>query len=204
MHLRTGLLPNFVKVGIQTLMIQEIIDACKQMYCSSIGIQYFHILNYKKCNWLCKCITTPELFKYMVKEKCTILDCLIWSDLFEGFIASKYPNEKCFGLEGGKLLIPGVKTLIDRSIKHSIGSITISMPHQGCLNVLANIIHQPIEGILHQFSGKVDNGKGGGDIKYHLSTNYVQLTLSGKKVALLLVANPSHLEAEDPVKLGKT
>ncbi|KAN0062339.1 hypothetical protein ACQY0O_005221 [Thecaphora frezii] len=82
----------------------------------------------------------PKLFKYMVEEKCTILDHLIWSNLFEHFIASKYPNKKCFGLERGKLLIPGVKTLIDCSIKHSISSITIGMPHQGCLNVLANVI----------------------------------------------------------------
>ncbi|KAN0060965.1 hypothetical protein ACQY0O_006699 [Thecaphora frezii] len=141
MHLGPGLLPSFVKVGVQTLTIREIIDACKQMCCGYIGIQYIHIPDRKKCDWLCEHIEMPKPFKYTVKEKHTILDRLIWSNLFEHFIASKYPNEKHFGLKGGESLIPGVKTLIDRSIKHGIGSITISMPHQGHLNMLANIIH---------------------------------------------------------------
>ncbi|KAN0063907.1 2-oxoglutarate dehydrogenase E1 component [Thecaphora frezii] len=204
MCFRPGLLPNFVKAGIQTLTIQEIIDTCKRMYCSSISIQYIHIPDHKKCDWLHNRIETPKPFKYTVEEKRTILDCLIWSDSIEHFIASKYPNKKRFGLKGGESLIPSVKTLIDRSIEHSIGSITIGMPHQGHLNVLANVIRQPIEGILHQFASKDDDGKGSGDVKYHLSANYMRPTPSGKKVALSLVANPLHLEAKDPVILGKT
>ena len=132
------------------------------------------------------------------------MDRLIWSDSFERFIASKYPNEKRFGLEGGESLIPGVKAMIDRTVDHGVNSITIGMPHRGRLNVLANVIRRPIEGILHQFAGADDDGEGGGDVKYHLGANYVRPTPSGKKVALSLVANPSHLEAEDPVVLGKT
>ncbi|KAN0063644.1 2-oxoglutarate dehydrogenase E1 component [Thecaphora frezii] len=120
------------------------------------------------------------------------------------FIASKYPNKKCFGLEGGESLIPGVKTLIDCSVEHGISSITISMPHQGRLNMLANVIRRPIVGILHRFTGKEDDGEGSGDVKYHLGANYMRPMPSGKKVVLSLVANPSHLEAEDLVVLGKT
>ncbi|KAN0066225.1 2-oxoglutarate dehydrogenase E1 component [Thecaphora frezii] len=78
------------------------------------------------------------------------------------------------------------------------------MPHQGHFNMLANVICQPIEGILHQFASKEDDSKGSGDVKYHLSTNYVRPTLLGKKVVLSLVANSSHLEAKDPVVHGKT
>lgn len=171
----------------------------------SIGVQYVHIPDREKCDWLRERIETPEPFKYSVEEKRTILDRLIWSDSFERFISSKYPNEKRFGLEGGESLIPGVKTMIDRSVDHGVNSITIGMPHRGRLNVLANVIRRPIEGILHQFAGKEDNdAEGGGDVKYHLGANYVRPTPNGKKVSLSLVANPSHLEAEDPVVLGKT
>jgi 2-oxoglutarate dehydrogenase E1 component len=92
--------------------------------------------------------------------------------------------------------------MIDRSVDYGIDSVTIGMPHRGRLNVLANVIRRPIEGILHQFAG--EDVEGGGDVKYHLGANYVRPTPSGKKVALSLVANPSHLEAEDPVVLGKT
>lgn len=130
-----------------------------------------------------------------------ILDRLIWSESFEQFIASKYPNEKRFGLEGCEALVPGMKALIDRSVDHGVKHVTIGMPHRGRLNVLANVIRKPIEAILHEFSA---DGSPAGDVKYHLGANYVRPTPSGKKVSLSLVANPSHLEAEDPVVLGKT
>ncbi|UZJ53436.1 hypothetical protein CBS101457_002756 [Exobasidium rhododendri] len=203
MRLGPGLLPNFVKNGVEKLTIGEVVDACKHIYCGSIGTQYVHIPDRDKCDWLRERLETPNPFLYSIEEKRTILDRLIWSDSFERFIASKYPNEKRFGLEGGESLIPGLKALIDRTVEHGVNSITIGMPHRGRLNVLANVIRRPIEGILHDFAGS-DDDDGGGDVKYHLGANYVRPTPSGKKVALSLVANPSHLEAEDPVVLGKT
>lgn len=134
-----------------------------------------------------------------------ILDRTMWSELFEKFIASKYPNEKRFGLEGCESLVPGMKALIDRSVDAGVKSIVMGMPHRGRLNVLGNVIRKPIEAILNEFAGPADrDDSGGGDVKYHLGANYVRPTPSGKKVSLSLVANPSHLEAEDPVVLGKT
>ena len=133
-----------------------------------------------------------------------ILDRLMWSEMFEKFIASKYPNEKRFGLEGCESLIPGMKALIDRSVEHGVKHVIMGMPHRGRLNVLANVIRKPIEGILNEFKGGLDGEDAGGDVKYHLGANYVRPTPSGKRVSLSLVANPSHLESEDPVVLGKT
>jgi len=98
-----------------------------------------------------------------------------------------------------------MKALINRSVDHSVKYVTTGMPHRGRLNVLGNAIRKPIEAIqvLNEFSGTdVDNPAG--DVKYHLGANYVRPTPSGKKISLSLVANPSHLEAEDPVVLSKT
>lgn len=97
-----------------------------------------------------------------------ILDRLIWSESFEKFIASKYPNEKRFGLEGCESLIPGMKALIDRSVDHGIKHVTIGMPHRGRLNVLGNVIRKPLEAILNEFSGSEDDDSPAGDVKYHL------------------------------------
>ena len=186
-----------------------------------IGIQYVHIPDRDQCDWIRERVEIPRPWNYTVDEKRMILDRLMWSELFENFIASKYPNEKRFGLEGCEALIPGMKALIDRSVDQGVKSIVMGMPHRGRLNVLANVIRKPIEAILNEFSGTAEaDDSAGGDVKYReldmsdirlgtdispdLGANYVRPTPSGKRVALSLVANPSHLEAEDPVVLGKT
>ena len=170
-----------------------------------IGVQYVHIVDRGQCEWIRERVEIPSQWKYTTEEKRMILDRTMWSELFEKFIASKYPNEKRFGLEGCESLIPGMKALIDRSVDAGVKSIVMGMPHRGRLNVLGNVIRKPIEAILNEFAGNADkDDSGGGDVKYHLGANYVRPTPSGKKVSLSLVANPSHLEAEDPIVLGKT
>ncbi|KAF8895173.1 putative KGD1-alpha-ketoglutarate dehydrogenase [Infundibulicybe gibba] len=187
----------------KTMSLREILKLCKRIYCGAVGIQYVHIPDKEQCDWIRERVETPKPWNYTVDEKRMILDRLIWSESFEKFIASKYPNEKRFGLEGCEALIPGMKALIDRSVDHGVKHVTIGMPHRGRLNVLGNVIRKPIEAILNEFSGEADDSPAG-DVKYHLGANYVRPTPSGKKVSLSLVANPSHLEAEDPVVLGKT
>jgi 2-oxoglutarate dehydrogenase E1 component len=199
-----GIVPRFKSLGKDTMTIRDIISHLERIYCSSIGIQYVHIPSREQCDWLRERLEVPHPWSYDTEEKRMILDRLIWSDSFERFIASKFPSDKRFGLEGGESLIPGMKALIDRSVDLGCKSIVIGMPHRGRLNVLANVIRKPIEAILSEFKGTADaSEEGGGDVKYHLGANYVRPTPSGKRVALSLVANPSHLEAEDPIVLGK-
>jgi 2-oxoglutarate dehydrogenase E1 component len=216
-----GILPHFATEDRKTMSLGEIIKTLKRIYCEctssrlrllynrvsggAVGIQYVHIPDKEQCDWIRERIEVPKPWNYTLEEKRMILDRLMWSESFEKFIASKYPNEKRFGLEGCESLIPGMKALIDRSVDHGIKHVTIGMPHRGRLNVLANVIRKPIEAILNEFSGGGDSDNfPAGDVKYHLGANYVRPTPSGKKVSLSLVANPSHLEACDPVVLGKT
>ncbi|UKZ55313.1 2-oxoglutarate dehydrogenase E1 component [Trichoderma virens] len=177
----------------------------KKIYSGSYGVEFIHIPDREKCDWLRERLEVPQPFKYSIDEKRRVLDRLIWSSSFESFLATKYPNDKRFGLEGCETLVPGMKALIDRSVDYGVKDIVIGMPHRGRLNVLSNVVRKPNESIFSEFAGTLTAGdEGSGDVKYHLGMNFERPTPSGKRVQLSLVANPSHLEAEDPVVLGKT
>ncbi|KAH7021197.1 thiamine diphosphate-binding protein [Microdochium trichocladiopsis] len=200
-----GILPRFKRDGREKMTLREIIDACEKIYCGSYGVEFIHIPDRGKCDWLRERIEVPRAFKYSIDEKRRILDRLIWSSSFESFLATKYPNDKRFGLEGCETLVPGMKALIDRSVDYGVKDIVIGMPHRGRLNVLSNVVRKPNESIFSEFAGTAGaEDEGSGDVKYHLGMNFERPTPSGKRVQLSLVANPSHLEAEDPVVLGKT
>ena len=204
-ELGPGILPRFRTDKRQKMTLREIIDACEKIYCGPIGIEYIHIPSREQCDWLRERVEVPAAYRYSVDEKRRILDRLIWSSSFEAFLATKYPNDKRFGLEGGESLIPGMKAMIDRSVDYGVKDIVIGMPHRGRLNVLSNVVRKPNESIFSEFGGSAEpSDEGSGDVKYHLGMNFERPTPSGKRVQLSLVANPSHLEAEDPVVLGKT
>ncbi|TQS33096.1 hypothetical protein Golomagni_06571, partial [Golovinomyces magnicellulatus] len=199
-----GILPRFQREGREKMTLREIVDACEKIYCGSFGVEFIHIPDREKCDWLRERLEVPSPFKYSIDEKRRILDRLIWSSSFESFLATKYPNDKRFGLEGCETLVPGMKALIDRSVDYGVKDIVIGMPHRGRLNVLSNVVRKPNESIFSEFAGTGVAEEGSGDVKYHLGMNFERPTPSGKRVQLSLVANPSHLEAEDPVVLGKT
>ncbi|ODQ68368.1 2-oxoglutarate dehydrogenase E1 component mitochondrial precursor [Nadsonia fulvescens var. elongata DSM 6958] len=201
--LGTGILPRFGPSGSKKT-IREIIEACEKTYCGSFGIEYVHIPDRTKCDWIRERIEIPNPIKYSTDEKRRILDRLIWSTSFESFLSTKFPNDKRFGLEGVESMVPGMKALIDRSVDQGIEDIIIGMPHRGRLNMLSNVVRKPNESIFSEFQGIFAEDEGSGDVKYHLGANYRRPTPSGKKVNLSIVANPSHLEAEDPVVLGQT
>ncbi|KAL2839975.1 thiamine diphosphate-binding protein [Aspergillus pseudoustus] len=199
-----GILPRFATDSRKKMSLREIIAACEKIYCGSYGVEYIHIPDRKPCDWIRDRFEVPEPYKYSVDDKRRILDRLIWSSSFETFLATKFPNDKRFGLEGCESLVPGMKALIDRSVDYGIKDIVIGMPHRGRLNVLSNVVRKPNESIFSEFAGSTEpSDEGSGDVKYHLGMNFERPTPSGKRVQLSLVANPSHLEAEDPVVLGK-
>lgn len=199
-----GMLPGFQKSGTK-MTLREIVEHLNTIYCGSIGIEYCHIPDRKQCDWIRERLEIPSRCQYSTEQKAMILDRLVWSDSFERFVATKWPSEKRFGLEGCEALIPGMKALIDSSVEKGIENIVIGMPHRGRLNVLSNVVRKPNESIFAEFSGSLEPAaEGSGDVKYHLGMNYERPTPSGKRVHLSLVANPSHLEAVDPVVLGKT
>lgn len=194
---------------VQTL--RAIIDRLEQAYCGTIGYEYMHISDRGKCYWLQDRIERLVPGTYSASRRRVILDRLIWSAQFENFLATKWTAAKRFGLEGAETLIPSMKEMIDRSADLGVESIVIGMSHRGRLNVLGNVVRKPLRQIFSEFSGGIkpagaETGwyTGSGDVKYHLGTSYDRPTRGGKHIHLSLVANPSHLEAVDPVVIGKT
>lgn len=205
-NLGPGILPRFAKEGRKTMTLRNIIDHLEKLYCQSYGIQYTHIPSKVKCEWLRERIEVENPYSYSVDQKRQILDRLIWATSFESFLSTKFPNDKRFGLEGLEAVVPGIKTLIDRSVELGVEDVVLGMAHRGRLNVLSNVVRKPNESIFAEFKGTSSTTQieGSGDVKYHLGMNYQRPTTSGKYVNLSLVANPSHLEAQDPVVLGRT
>lgn len=193
---------------VQTL--RAILSRLEQAYCGTIGYEYMHIPERERCNWLRDNIETQRPGKYGPSRKAVILDRLMWATDFENFLSQKWTAAKRFGLEGCETLIPGMKELIDRAADTGVESIVIGMPHRGRLNVLGNVVRKPLRQIFSEFSGGIKPSEdaggytGSGDVKYHLGTSYDRPTRNGKRIHLSLVANPSHLEAVDPVVIGKT
>ncbi|XP_067124853.1 2-oxoglutarate dehydrogenase complex component E1 isoform X2 [Centruroides vittatus] len=187
------------------LPLREILRRLENVYCQHIGVEYMFINSLEQCNWIREKFETPKIMDLTKEQKRLLLARLVRSTKFEDFLAKKWSSEKRFGLEGCEALIPAMKTIIDRSSELGIESIVMGMPHRGRLNVLANVCRKPLEQILTQFSGLEPADEGSGDVKYHLGMSHERLNrMTNKNVKLAVVANPSHLEAVDPVVQGKT
>ncbi|MEQ2184749.1 hypothetical protein GOODEAATRI_011321 [Goodea atripinnis] len=167
----------------------------------------------EQCQWIRQKFETPGIMQFSLEEKRTLLGRMIRSTRFEEFLQRKWSSEKRFGLEGCESLIPALKTIIDKSSQCGVESVILGMPHRGRLNVLANVIRKDLDQIFCQFDSKLEAADevrttkyfGSGDVKYHLGMYHKRMNrVSDRYISLSLMANPSHLEAVDPVVQGKT
>ncbi|VDI12303.1 2-oxoglutarate dehydrogenase E1 component [Mytilus galloprovincialis] len=186
--------------------LKDIIERLKEVYCGHIGIELMHLNNKEQIDWIKQKFETPGIVRLTKEEKNTVLARLLRSQKFEEYLAKKWSSEKRFGLEGCEVLIPAMKTVIDTLSDRGVDDFIIGMPHRGRLNVLANVCRTPLERIFGQFDPDLERfEEGSGDVKYHLGMSIQRLNrVTNKNVSLSLVANPSHLEAVDPVVQGKT
>lgn len=196
---------TFIGGNEASLTLREILKRLESTYCQHIGVEYMFINNLEQCNWIREKFETPGAMNMPIEEKKLLLSRLTRSTKFEEFLAKKWVSEKRFGLEGCEVLIPAMKAIIDRSSDIGVESFVIGMPHRGRLNVLANVARKPLEQIFAQFNSLEPADEGSGDVKYHLGMCHERINRkNGKKVKIAVVANPSHLEAVDPVVEGKT
>ncbi|WP_209424358.1 2-oxoglutarate dehydrogenase E1 component [Pararhodobacter sp. SW119] len=193
-------------LGLEVATLRQIIDILKRTYCGTFALQFMHISDPVQAAWLKERIEGyGKEIHFTRRGRRAILNKLVEAEGFEKFLHVKYMGTKRFGLDGGEALIPAMEQIIKRGGALGVREIAIGMPHRGRLSVLANVMGKPYRAIFNEFQGgsfKPEDVDGSGDVKYHLGASSDR-EFDGNVVHLSLTANPSHLEAVNPVVLGK-
>jgi 2-oxoglutarate dehydrogenase E1 component len=193
-------------LGLQQASVREIVAILQRNYCGPVGLEYMHIADTEERRFLQERMEgADKSVDFTPEGKKAILSAVIRGEQFEKFLGRKYVGTKRFGLDGGEAMIPALEAVIKYGGAMGVREIVYGMAHRGRLNVLANVMAKPFRVIFHEFSGGSANPEdvgGSGDVKYHLGTS-TDREFDGISVHMSLVPNPSHLEAVDPVVLGK-
>ncbi|RED11776.1 2-oxoglutarate dehydrogenase E1 component [Pontivivens insulae] len=193
-------------LGLEVATLRQIVEILKATYCGTFALQYMHISNPEESQWLKERIEGyGKEIAFTKQGRKAILNKLVEAEGFEKFLHVKYTGTKRFGLDGGESLIPAMEQIIKRGGALGVKEIVIGMPHRGRLSVLANVMAKPYRAIFNEFQGgsfKPEDVDGSGDVKYHLGASSDR-DFDGNEVHLSLTANPSHLEAVNPVVIGK-
>ena len=195
---------RFFKEG-KRMKLREMIRELEAIYCGTVGAEFMHIQNPRMRTWvLYKVENRDNSLRTNAALHRDILRKLYEAETFENFLHTKYGGKR-FSLEGGESLILALETVVQNCEKRGIKELVMGMAHRGRLNVLANIVNKPLDIIFNEFQGNFapDSVGGNGDVKYHLGYKSVRKMATGYEVEINLAANPSHLEAVDPVVEGK-
>ncbi len=193
-------------LGLETATLREIISILRRTYCGSMGVEFMHIQNPDQKAWIQRRVeNAPWHALFDADGKRKILTQLVEAEGFEAFCQRKFVGTKRFGLEGGEVTIPALHAIIESAVGAGVNEIAIGMPHRGRLSTLVNIVKKSFTQVFSEFGGvssKPEDIQGSGDVKYHLGTS-TDLDVNGRMVHISLQPNPSHLEAVDPVVIGK-
>ncbi len=195
------------EIGLENATLAQILSRLEKIYTGSIGVEYAHIENRERRNWLrskIESMNTNGDYGLSLKKKERILEKLNGAVMFEKFLHTKYVGQKRFSLEGGETTIAALDAVISAAAADRVEEVLIGMAHRGRLNVLANIMGKTYENIFNEFEGAAipDMSFGDGDVKYHLGYSSQVKTIDDKIVDLKLAPNPSHLESVGPVLEG--
>ncbi len=191
--------------GPQRITLRELVDLLRKCYCRKIGVEYIHIQDREVRRWL-QDRMEPVLNKPEVpnEKKRRVLGWLMNAEVFESFLNTRYQGQKRFSLEGVESVIPALHELLDAASDTDAEEIVMGMAHRGRLNVLVNLLDKPLDMVFHEFEDNLrttdDND---GDVKYHRGYSSDYSVTSGKTIHISLTANPSHLEAVNPVVEGR-
>ncbi len=194
-------------LGLEQASVNQMLDILRRTYCATIGFEFMHISDPAEKSWIQERIEGPDKGVAFTREgKLAILNKLIEAETFERFLHKRFPGTKRFGLDGGEAAVPALEQIIKRGGALGVNEIVVGMPHRGRLNMLAAVMGKSYEKIFHEFQGGSTQGAGefgSGDVKYHLGASSDR-EFDGNTVHLTMNANPSHLEAVNPVVLGRT
>lgn len=194
-------------LGMEYATLRELQAVLKRTYSGRIGVEFMHIPSLEQRDWISEKIETykgrPD---FSTEEKKSILLDLIKVELFEQFVHIKYPGAKRFSAEGGETFIAAMEKAIETSARLGVKEIVVGMAHRGRLNVLTKVMGRRYAAILSEFQGNQaafsEDLDASGDVKYHQGTSSDR-DFDGHQVHMSLTANPSHLEAVNPVVSGR-
>ncbi len=189
--------------GKPRMQLREILGVLRDSYCRTVGVEYMHMQNPEERAWLQARIERPH-GRADHDEQVRILSRLNVAEAFEMFLQTKFVGQRRFSLEGAESLIPLLDAVLTEAAHEGLDEAVIGMAHRGRLNVLANIVGKSYAQIFQEFEGNLDPASthGSGDVKYHLGAEGSYSPGDGTAIPTSLVANPSHLEAVDPVLEG--
>jgi 2-oxoglutarate dehydrogenase E1 component len=191
--------------GPKRISLRDLIHYLRKCYCRKIGVEYLHIQDREVRRWLQEQME-PVLNKPEVPndKKRRILEQLMHAEVFESFLNTRYQGQKRFSLEGVEAAIPALQQFMDTVAQTGAEEVVMGMAHRGRLNVLVNILSKPLDLVFHEFEDNLKTTDyADGDVKYHRGYSSDYTTSSGMELHISLTANPSHLEAVDPVVEGR-
>lgn len=194
---------SFGGEGRRFMKLRDILGILRDSYCRTTGIEYMHIMDPEQRRWIQERVEQPHT-KPPREEQLRILLKLNQAEAFETFLQTKFVGQKRFSLEGGETTIPVIDEICEAAAEIGLDEVTMGMAHRGRLNVLANIVGKKYSQIFREFEGNIDprTVQGSGDVKYHLGAEGEFVAGSGHTIKVSVAANPSHLEAVDPVLEG--
>ena len=195
----------FGYLGFETATVRQVFEKLQKIYSGTLSIEYKHIQSADEYLWLKDRIEDRKDMQLTAKGKITILERLISAEYFEKFLDTKYRGTKRFGLDGAESTIPALEQILKRSSEYGIADFSFACAHRGRLNILANVVKKPHIQIFSEFIHGGENAlsnEGSGDVKYHLGASSDR-SFGGNLIHVSMAANPSHLEAVNPVVAGK-
>jgi 2-oxoglutarate decarboxylase len=189
--------------GTSRAKMRDVLGLLRDSYCRSIGVEYMHLQDPRQRRWMQERLESGYT-RTARADQLRILRRLNAAEAFETFLQTKYVGQKRFSLEGGEAVIPLLDAILSKAADNGLDEVGIGMTHRGRLNILANIAGKSYAQIFSEFEGNQDpkSVQGSGDVKYHLGTEGTFTAESGATTKVYLAANPSHLEAVDPVLEG--
>jgi 2-oxoglutarate dehydrogenase E1 component len=194
-------------VGLPRATLRQLLQALRETYCRTIGVEYMHIQDTHIRRWLQERMEpVRNQPNYTRRQKMRVLMELHFAELFEKFLHTRYLGQKRFSLEGAETLLPLLDWLMEKAADSGVREAVLGMTHRGRLNVLANILQKPYREIFSEFEDNYlpNSIDGDGDVKYHLGFSTDRTSSQGHAIHISLTPNPSHLEAVDPVVEGRS
>jgi len=176
-------------------------DEARQIYCGTIGAEFMHIADRERRQWVQQRMESEA----PASDRTAILERLIRAEIFEQVLQTRYLGTKRYSLEGNASLLPLLDAILNAAAGQGAEEAVLAMSHRGRLNVMTHIVGRPAAEIFARFEDFDPRSvMGGGDVKYHMGATGEFAASNGRKIGMHLVSNPSHLEAVDPVAIGRT